>query len=125
MKNKFNLFTANLGTANCIAKQQRSIPAGSRRVIKVFIERLKTVPREYVVLEGIRDEEKNKLPPGVQVLPSFSVCEWGVSYVGVANWNSVTETIEAGISLANVQLGLSEDRESKEVESVCNVTDEE
>ena len=115
----------DLGTAKCIAKQQRSIQAGSRRVIKVFIEKLKTVPREYVVLEGIQDEEKNNLPPGVQVLPSFSVCEWGVSYVGIANWNSVSETIEAGISVANVQLGLSEDREIKEEDNLCNVTDEE
>ena len=114
----------HLGRARCIAKQHRSIPAGSRKVIKVFIEKLQEVPREYVVLEGIIDESKNDLPPGIQVLPSFSVCEWGVGYVCIANWNSTAETIESGSSVANVQLGLAEEREGIEEEDSWNATEE-
>ncbi|XP_068245493.1 uncharacterized protein [Palaemon carinicauda] len=107
----------DLGYASCLRQQNRNVPSGSRKLIKVYIDSLKEVPKEYVVLEKIADESKNMLPPGVQVLPSFSICEWGVGYVCVANWSKDNVSIEAGSILATVQLGIREFMEDDDNEN--------
>ncbi|XP_066963154.1 uncharacterized protein [Macrobrachium rosenbergii] len=115
----------DLGYASCLRQQNRNIPSGSRKLIKVYIDSLKEVPKEYVVLEKIAEESKNRLPPGVQVLPSFSLCEWGVGYVCVANWTKVSVSIEAGSILARVQLGIEECREDDDNEHNGAISEEE
>ncbi|XP_068240956.1 uncharacterized protein [Palaemon carinicauda] len=115
----------DLGYASCLRQQNRNVPSGSRKLIKVYIDSLKEVPKEYVVLEKIADESKNMLPPGVQVLPSFSICEWGVGYVCVANWSKDNVSIEAGSILATVQLGIREFMEDDDNENIEKLSETE
>ncbi|XP_068203573.1 uncharacterized protein [Palaemon carinicauda] len=115
----------DLGYASCLRQQNRNVPSGSRKLIKVYIDSLKEVPKEYVVLEKIADESKNMLPPGVQVLPSFSICEWGVGYVCVANWSKDNVSIEAGSILATVQLGIREFMEDDDNENTEKLSETE
>ncbi|XP_068204608.1 uncharacterized protein [Palaemon carinicauda] len=115
----------DIGYASCLRQQNRNVPSGSRKLIKVYIDSLKEVPKEYVVLEKIADESKNMLPPGVQVLPSFSICEWGVGYVCVANWSKDNVSIEAGSILATVQLGIREFMEDDDNENIEKLSETE
>ena len=101
----------SLGYAYCISKQNRRIPAWSRKVFRIYIEKLKDVQREYVVVEGIKEESKNNLPPGVQVLPSYTVCEWGIGYICIANWNENDVYVESEIAMGEAQLGIEDCRQ--------------
>ncbi|XP_068227695.1 uncharacterized protein [Palaemon carinicauda] len=54
----------DLGYASCLRQQNRNVPSGSRKLIKVYIDSLKEVPKEYVVLEKIADENNVSIEAG-------------------------------------------------------------
>ena len=98
----------DLGYALSVHKQNRIIPRCSRKIIKIFVEKLKYVPKENILLEDIKLNSVSGLQPGVQVLASFTTCVWGIGHVCIANWNDEDIVIEAGCKVATASLAIVE-----------------
>ena len=102
-----------LGLAMCMRKQDRTVPAKSRKMIKIYVDRLKNVPKEYVLLEEIEIERNNDLAPGVKIVPGFTVCEWGIGYACIANWMDQDMVIEDQARVAMVTLAVVETQRAR------------
>lgn len=101
----------SLGWAVVHQEQQLVIPAGTRRVVRVFLRNLKEIDQESVLLEPLEEEDGCWVPNGVCVFPSYTKVVHGRGWLSVANLGTIDVKLRPQWIVAKVSYG----REVKKV----------
>jgi len=86
---KLRVMQQPLGWAVVQQGQDLVIPAGTRKIMSVFVPRLQQVDSESVMLEPLENGDGYWVPEGICVLPSYSRMKRGRGWIAVANVGKV------------------------------------
>ncbi|KAK3870898.1 hypothetical protein Pcinc_023924 [Petrolisthes cinctipes] len=88
-----------------VQDQNLVVPAGTRRVIQVFMPRLQPLDSESVMLEPLEEVDGFRVPEGLCVFPSYTRVIRGKGCVTVANLGKTDITLRPQWKVAKVSYG--------------------
>lgn len=94
-----------LGWAVVVQNQDLVIPAGTRRVLQVFLQNLQPLDCESVVLEPLEEADGLWVPESICVFPSYTKVVRGIGCVAVANLGKADVTLKPQWKVAKVSCG--------------------
>ena len=99
-------------------EQNLVIPAGTRRIMRVFVPKLQPLSSESVLLEPLEESDGYWVPEGICVFPSYTRVVKGKGWVAVANLGKTDVKLRPQWKVAKVSYG-------REVTSMRNHNGEE
>ena len=96
---------STLGLAVVRQQQNLTIPAGSRRVIQIYIPSLSRIETDSVLLEPLETSDGYWVPEGVCVFPSYTQVHRGCGWVAVANLGRVDVVLHPQWKIAKAAVG--------------------
>ena len=102
---KLSIMQQPLGWAVVLQDQDLVLPAGTRKVLQVFVPKLQPVDSESVVLEPLEESDGYWVPEGICVFPSYTRVVRGKCCVAVANLGRTDVKLRPQWKLAKVSYG--------------------
>ncbi len=105
VETKLRVMQQPLGWAVVQQWQDLVIPAGTRKIMSVFVPRLQEVDSESVMLEPLENGHGYWVPEGICVFPSYTTVERGRGWMAVANVGKVDVKLRPQWKIATVSYG--------------------
>ena len=105
VETRLKILQQPLGWAVVVQNQNLVIPAGTRRILQVFLPNLQPLDSESVVLEPLDEGDGFWVPEGICVFPSYTRVIRGKGCVAVANLGKTDVTLRPQWKVAKVSCG--------------------